>query len=86
MDIPIGPDHKTEPIANVRSAEQRATAANLINEPHFDYADNNPFKPGGYEPGPIVLIWTDRWNQRHLTQIATNGEIMGDLEPPRLPG
>lgn len=75
--IPVGLDRAAEPVAQVRSPQQRELVALIVESPEFAFACSNPFVPevGKYQ-GPFTFMWYDSDDNLHLDRIGKAGRFL----------
>lgn len=77
--IPVGAQHRPEPIAAVRTAAQLEAVRAIIAGGDFDYACNNPFTAAVEDYlGDFMFLWYDRSDRLHGTRIDEHGAALRD--------
>jgi hypothetical protein len=77
MDIlPVGLARTPEPVAPVRTEQQRTTVLAIAARPDFAYCCSNPFTPGVDCTRPFTFLWYDTAERLHAVRIGKLGKVL----------
>jgi hypothetical protein len=77
--LPVGLARTPEPVAPVRTEQQRATALAIAARPEFAYCCSNPFTPDVDYTRPFMFLWYDTSERLHATRIGKRGDVLREV-------
>lgn len=75
----VGLARVPEPVASVRTPEQRATAMAIAAKPEFAFCCSNPFTPDIDYTRPFTFMWYDTDERLHMTRIGKRGNVLREV-------
>lgn len=74
--LPVGVARTPEPVAPVRTEQQRAAVLAIAARPDFAYCCSNPFTPDINYTQPFVFLWYDTADRLHAARVGKRGKVL----------